>query len=103
MELEDNCQEISTSIENINVYTLKFASDQVLTAQHYYGTEYKGVIRKLGSGGLITKQAMRKKVIMHKIMYIFKLLLNIVTVGIKAYVASGNKFLYACVSEVCRL
>jgi hypothetical protein len=29
-----------------------------------------------------------------------KLLLNIVTAGIKALVVSGNRFLYACVKEV---
>jgi hypothetical protein len=34
-------------------------------------------------------------------MYILKLLLSIVTAGIEALVISGNKFLYACVKEVC--
>jgi hypothetical protein len=33
---------------------------------------------------------------------ILKLLLNVVTAGIKALVMLGNKFLYACVKEVCR-
>jgi hypothetical protein len=37
-----------------------------------------------------------------KNMYILKLLLNVVTAGIEALVL-GNKFLYACVKEVCRL
>jgi hypothetical protein len=36
-------------------------------------------------------------------MYIHKLLLNIVTAGIEAFVVSENKFLYACVKEICRL
>jgi hypothetical protein len=35
-------------------------------------------------------------------MYICKLLLNVVTAGTEALV-SANKFLYACVKEVCRL
>jgi hypothetical protein len=35
--------------------------------------------------------------------YILKLLLNIVTAGIEALVVSRNKFLHACVKEVCRL
>jgi hypothetical protein len=43
---------------------------------------------------------MRKKIIIYK-KYILKLLLNIVTAGIEALVALGNKFLYACVKEVC--
>jgi hypothetical protein len=34
-------------------------------------------------------------------MYVLKLLLNIVTVGIEALVVLGNKFLYAWVEEVC--
>jgi hypothetical protein len=36
-------------------------------------------------------------------MYILELLLSIVTTGIEVLVISGNKFLYACVKEVCRL
>jgi hypothetical protein len=35
-------------------------------------------------------------------MYILKLLLNKVIAGTGALVASGNKFLHACVKEVCR-
>jgi hypothetical protein len=31
------------------------------------------------------------------------LLLNVATAGFEALVASGNKFLYACVKEVCHL
>jgi hypothetical protein len=46
---------------------------------------------------------MRKHVLYTKNTYILKLLLNIVTAGIEALVASGNKFLYARDSEICRL
>jgi hypothetical protein len=55
------------------------------------------VIRRVTSGVLLTKRAKRKNT------FILKLLLNVVTSGIEALVASGNKFLYACVKEVCRL
>jgi hypothetical protein len=59
-------------------------------------------IQKITSGEQLKKQAMRK--ILHKKnTYILKLLLNIVTAGIEALAVSGNKFLYACVKEVCRL
>jgi hypothetical protein len=60
-------------------------------------------IQKVTSGKLLTKQAIRKKVLYTKNMYILKLLLNIVTATIEALVVSGNKSLYACVKEVCRL
>jgi hypothetical protein len=43
-----------------------------------------------------------KKIIIYK-KYILKLLLNVVTAGSEALVISGNKFLYACVREVCHL
>jgi hypothetical protein len=36
-------------------------------------------------------------------MYLFKLLLNITTATIEALFILGNKFLYACVKEVCRV
>jgi hypothetical protein len=36
-------------------------------------------------------------------MYIFQLLLTVVTAGIEALVVQRNTFLYACVKEVCRL
>jgi hypothetical protein len=49
---------------------------------------------------LLTKQR-EKKIIYKK--YILKLLLNTVTAGIEAFVTLGNKFLYACVIEVCHL
>jgi hypothetical protein len=60
-------------------------------------------IRKVTSGELLSKQAMRKKLLYTKNTYIRKLLLNIVTAGIEALVVLGNEFLYACVKEVCRL
>jgi hypothetical protein len=53
------------------------------------------------SGELLTEQAMRKNYI--KKTYIMKLLLNVVTAGIEAFVLLGNKVLYACAKEVCRL
>jgi hypothetical protein len=46
---------------------------------------------------------MRKNYYKQKNMYILKLLLNVVPAGIEALVISGNKFLYACVKEVCHL
>jgi hypothetical protein len=58
-------------------------------------------IRKVTSGELLTKQAMRKNYI--KNTYIINLLPNVVTAGIEAFVLLGNKVLYACVIEVCRL
>jgi hypothetical protein len=36
-------------------------------------------------------------------MYVLKLLLNIVTAQVETLVVSENKFLYACVKEVCNL
>jgi hypothetical protein len=52
----------------------------------------------------VNKQAMKKEIIIYqkKYMYILKLLLNTVTARSEALV-SGNKFLYACVKEVCHL
>jgi hypothetical protein len=60
-------------------------------------------IHKVTSSELLTKQAMRKMFIICKNMYILKLLLRFVTVGIDALVISGNKFWYTCVKEACRL
>jgi hypothetical protein len=61
-------------------------------------------IRKVNSGELLTKQTMReKKLIIYKNMYILKVLIYVITTGIEAVVASGNKSLYACVKEVCHL
>jgi hypothetical protein len=54
-------------------------------------------------GELLTKQAMRKKLLYTKNMYILKLLLSIVTAGIEALVMPANKILYACVKEICCL
>jgi hypothetical protein len=62
------------------------------------------IIWKVTSGDLLAKQTVRrKKIIVYKKMYIYKLLINVVTTGIEALVVSGNKFLYACVKEVCYL
>jgi hypothetical protein len=55
-------------------------------------------IRKVISSELLTKQAKREKFII----YILKLLLNIVTHGLETLVLE-NKFLCACVREVCHL
>jgi hypothetical protein len=44
---------------------------------------------------------MRKKTLYTKNTYILKLLLSIVTAGIETLVASGNKFFYAFVREIC--
>jgi hypothetical protein len=59
-------------------------------------------IQKVTSGELLRKQPMRKN---HYIIntYILNLLLNVFTAGIEAFVVAGNKFLYYCVKEVCRL
>jgi hypothetical protein len=50
---------------------------------------FKRAIRKVTSDELLIKQA--------------KLLLNVLTAEIEALVVSVNKFLHACVKEVCRL
>jgi hypothetical protein len=44
-----------------------------------------------------------KNYYMQKNTYMLKLLLSVVTAGIEALIVSGNKFLYACVKEVCHL
>jgi hypothetical protein len=59
-----------------------------------------GAVRKVTSGKLLTKQAMRKKILYTKNMYILKLLINSVTTKIEALITSGNVFLYACPKEV---
>jgi hypothetical protein len=65
---------------------------------------YMRAIWKVTLSELLTIQAMRTKIfIMYKNINILKLLLNIVTTEIEALVLSGNKFLYACVKEVCHL
>jgi hypothetical protein len=61
-------------------------------------------IWKITSGELLIKQAMRKKMLLYtKNTHILQLLLNMVTARIEALVASGSKFIYAFVKEVCRL
>jgi hypothetical protein len=55
------------------------------------------------SGELLTKQAMKKKLLYTKITYIVKFLLNVVTARTEALAISGNTFLYTCVKEVCHL
>jgi hypothetical protein len=62
-------------------------------------------VRKVTSSELLTKQALRKKLLLYtkKNMYILKLLLNVVADKTEAHVTSGNKFLHACVKEVCCL
>jgi hypothetical protein len=60
-------------------------------------------IRKVTSSEVLTKQAIRKKIIIHKNIYILKPLLNVVTARIMAFVLSQNKFLFACVKEACLL
>jgi hypothetical protein len=62
-------------------------------------------IQKVTSSELLRKHAIgeNKFYYIPKYTYILKLLLNIVTAGIEALVVSGNKFLYVCVKEVCRL
>jgi hypothetical protein len=65
---------------------------------------YTRAIRKVTSGELLAKQAMKRKLIIYKkSKYILKLLLNVVTAGIEALAIFGNKFLYACVKVVCCL
>jgi hypothetical protein len=52
----------------------------------------------------VNKTSNEKKIMLcKKNTYIIKLLLNIVTTGTETLIASGSKFLYACVKEVCRL
>jgi hypothetical protein len=52
---------------------------------------------------LITKQAMRKKVLFTKKCIHTFVLFSVVTTGIEALVISWNKLLCACVKEVCHL
>jgi hypothetical protein len=51
----------------------------------------------------VEKQALTKTILLYtKYKYILQLLLNVVSAWIEARVVSRNKFLYACVKEVCR-
>jgi hypothetical protein len=67
-----------------------------------YSLGYARAIQKVTFGELLTKQATRKKMLHPNNTYVLKLLLNVVTAGIKALVVSQNKSLYACVKEVQR-
>jgi hypothetical protein len=61
-------------------------------------------VRKATSCELLTKQATKKKLYyIQKNKHMFELLLNVGTAGTEALLASGNKFLHACVKEVYRL
>jgi hypothetical protein len=53
--------------------------------------------------GAVNKTNKEKKLLYIRNTYILKLLMNLVTAGIEALSLWGNKFLYACVKEVCRL
>jgi hypothetical protein len=51
-------------------------------------------VQKVSSSELLTKQAMRKEIVLYtNNMYIRKLLLNVLTAGIEALL-SGNEFSY---------
>jgi hypothetical protein len=51
----------------------------------------------------VKKQAKREQHLLYtQNKYILKLLLNVVTACTEALVVSGNKFMYACVKDVCR-
>jgi hypothetical protein len=60
-------------------------------------------VRKETSGELLTKEAMETNRIIYKYTHILKLLFSVVTAGIETLAVWGNKFLNACVKEVCRL
>jgi hypothetical protein len=53
---------------------------------------YTMAVRKSTSGELLTKQAMRKNLLYPKIMYILKLICNVVTAGTEALVVWGISF-----------
>jgi hypothetical protein len=57
--------------------------------------------QKVTSSELLTSNE-KRKLLYTKNTCVFKLIVNIVTAGNEAFVASGNKFLYAYVKEVCR-
>jgi hypothetical protein len=57
-------------------------------------------IRKVTSDELLTKQTKRKKKLLYaKKSNTLKLLLNVVTAGSEALVASRNEYLHACVKK----
>jgi hypothetical protein len=85
--LHNHCHDNFES--NMNVVN-SFAVTEILSCI------YKG-FWKVTSSELLTKQAMRKKLLLYtKNTYIPKLLLNIVTTGIEALVLPENYFLNAC-------
>jgi hypothetical protein len=59
-------------------------------------------IRKVTSGELLTKQAVRKKLLYRRNKYILKILLIVITARIEALVL-GNTFLYAHATEIFHL
>jgi hypothetical protein len=67
--------------------------------------DIRRLFRKVTSGELLTKEAMRKRILYTKNTYIrvLKILLNVVTDGTELPVVSGNKFLYTCAKQVYRL
>jgi hypothetical protein len=69
-----------------------------------FGKGSTGAIRNITSvlAELLTKQAMTG-LLYTRYAYTLKLLLNIVAAGYEALIISGNKFLYACMKEVCHL
>jgi hypothetical protein len=75
---------------------------EVEAGDRSYVSKARGRYMRFTSYELLTKQEMRKNFLYTKNICILKLILNVVTAGIEALV-SGNKFLYACVKEICRL
>jgi hypothetical protein len=80
----------------------KYIYIYIYICTHSYTYIYRRAIRKVTSGEMLTKQAMRKTFLLYTKKCILKILLNVVTAGTEALV-SCNKFLYAPVKEVCRL
>jgi hypothetical protein len=78
----------------------KYTGFQIYTTCSYC---YMRTIRKVTLGELLTKQAMRKENLIIYKKYTLQLLFNVVTTRTEALMVSGNKFLYACVKEVCCL
>jgi hypothetical protein len=64
--------------------------------------EYEGYSESNHQWAVNKTSNQKNKFIIYKKMYTLKLLLNVVTAGIEAFV-SGNKVLYASVKEVCCL
>jgi hypothetical protein len=65
---------------------------------------FERALWKVTCGELLTEQATRKIFLLYtRNMYILKLRLNVFTAGIEALVITVNKFLHACVKEICHL